>query len=506
MATQAEKLAKSLEALTRLRDEGRLAIRSRDLTRTHRERLLGSGFLQEVMKGWYIQSRPEQAGGDSTGWYVSYWGFCADYLRERFGDDWCLSPEQSLLLHAGNHTVPGQLLVRSSRGDNNVVSLPHGTSLFTIRASIPRSPGVEVVSGLRAYSIPAALIAVSPGFFAKNEIEARAALTLINNASEVLPVLLDKGHTTIAGRLAGAFENMGRPRIADDIVQTMRAAGHEVRKSDPFTNRPTIPLPTGSGPPHVHRLRLLWSGMRESAISCFPTAPTTPVDTAAYIKSAEEKFTTDAYHSLSIEGYQVSKELIERVKSGRWSPDGDEEDVNQRNALAAKGYWQAQQLVKKSLMRVLNGENPGVVAREDHGIWYREMFAPSVAAGLIRPSDLAGYRNEPVFISRSRHVPPGSAAVGALMKAFFELLEAEDNPAARVVLGHFVFVFIHPYMDGNGRISRFLMNVMMAAGGYPWAVIPVERRDDYMSSLEKASVAGDILPFARFLAGFIRTE
>lgn len=506
MATQAEKLAQSLETLTRLRDEGRMAIRSRDLTRTHRERLLGAGFLQEVMKGWYIQSRPEQVRGDSTAWYVSYWGFCADYLRERFGDDWCLSPEQSLLLLAGNHTVPGQLLVRCSRGDNNVVTLPHGTSLFTVRASIPGRPGMEVVNGLRVYSIPAALVAASPDFFAKNEIEARAALTLINNASEVLPVLLDKGHTTIAGRLAGAFENMGRSRIADDIVQTMRAAGHEVRQKDPFTNRRTIPLPIGSGPPHIHRLRLLWSGMRESAISCFPTAPTTPVDIATYLKSVEETFTNDAYHSLSIEGYQVSEELIEQVRSGRWAPDGDGEDVNQRNSLAAKGYWQAHQQVKKSLTRVLDGENPGVVTCEDHGVWYREMFSPSVKAGLIRPSDLAGYRNEPVFISRSRHVPPQSAAVGELMKAYFELLEAEDNPAARVVLGYFVFVFIHPYLDGNGRISRFLMNVMMAAGGYPWVVIPVERRDDYMSSLEKASVAGDIVPFARFLAGLIRTE
>jgi len=56
-------------------------------------------------------------------------------------------------------------------------------------------------------------------------------------------------------------------------------------------------------------------------------------------------------------------------------------------------------------------------------------------------------------------------------------------------------------MDGNGRIGRFLMNVMMAAGGYPWIVIPVEERNQYMSGLESASVRGDIVPFAKFLAG-----
>ena len=77
-------------------------------------------------------------------------------------------------------------------------------------------------------------------------------------------------------------------------------------------------------------------------------------------------------------------------------------------------------------------------------------------------------------------------------------------PAVRVVLGHFVFVYIHPYMDGNGRMARFLMNVMMAAGGYPWTVIPLSARNIYMGALEKASVGEDIVPFAEFLAGLVR--
>ena len=80
-----------------------------------------------------------------------------------------------------------------------------------------------------------------------------------------------------------------------------------------------------------------------------------------------------------------------------------------------------------------------------------------------------------------------------------EMLTQEAEPSVRVVLGHFMFVYIHPYMDGNGRMGRFLMNVMMAAGGYPWTVIPVQRRGDYMAALEQASVHQDIVPFSRFL-------
>jgi Fic family protein len=90
-----------------------------------------------------------------------------------------------------------------------------------------------------------------------------------------------------------------------------------------------------------------------------------------------------------------------------------------------------------------------------------------------------------------------------LISAFFELLAAEEDPAARVVLGHFVFVYIHPYLDGNGRIGRFLMNVMMAAGGYPWTVVQVDQRDTYMAALEQASVTEDIEPFARFLSSLV---
>lgn len=59
-------------------------------------------------------------------------------------------------------------------------------------------------------------------------------------------------------------------------------------------------------------------------------------------------------------------------------------------------------------------------------------------------------------------------------------------------------------MDGNGRIGRFLMNTMLASGGYPWVIIPVEKRNDYMNALEKASVNQDIQPFALFVSQEIK--
>ena len=81
-----------------------------------------------------------------------------------------------------------------------------------------------------------------------------------------------------------------------------------------------------------------------------------------------------------------------------------------------------------------------------------------MTAGLLKPSDLAGYRNAQVFIRKSMHVPVNRDAVRDAMPAFLDLLRDEEHPAVRVVLGHFVFLYIHPYMDGNGRMGRFLMN------------------------------------------------
>jgi hypothetical protein len=500
VATPQQKLADALDTLRALQDQDRTAIRSDDLSRPQRELLMKHGFLQEVMRGWYIPARPEAGTGESTAWYASYWSFCSTYLKERFGESWSLSPELSIALQTGNRAVPRQLLVRSPKGGNKPTALPLGTSLFDVRAAIPGPQDGAEQDGLRLFSIPAALIASAPGLYENNPIDARAALATVRDASELLGRLLEGGHSAIAGRLAGAFRNIGRDRIADDILKAMRSAGYTVREQDPFTTKLETLLPIRDRSPYAGRIRLMWQEMRGAVIERFPRPPGSPVDARAYLERVQESYVTDAYHSLSIEGYRVSPELIERVRSGDWNPETDEQDREHRNGLAARGYWLAYQAVLKSLDRVLAGENPGLVADEDHGDWYREMFSPSVTAGLVRASDLAGYRNGQVYLRGSMHVPLNREAVRDAMPVFFELLSEEAEPAVRVVLGHFIFVYIHPYMDGNGRTGRFLMNVMLAAGGYPWTVVPVEQRAAYMAALEEASGRQDIRPFTEFLA------
>lgn len=504
MAVPSEKLAQSLEILHTLQQGQGLAIRAKDLTRTHRERLVKNGFLKEVQKGWYIASRPDELPGDSTGWYASFWQFCSTYLNERFGDQWVLSPEQSVALHSGNWGVPQQLLIRSPKANNNETRLLFGTSLFDIRVALPAADEVEIKEGLRVYSLAAALVFSSSLYFTRSPMDARSALSTVRDASDILTILLKGGHSVVAGRLTGAFRNIGNDRLANELIGTMRAAGFEVREDDPFTAKFPKIVSFREASPYVNRIRLMWQTMREGIIQHFPAAPGPPQDINAYLKNVDDVFVTDAYNSLSIEGYRVTPALIERVRQGQWNPDQNEDDNDQKNALAARGYWQAHQAVKETIKSVLQGENPGEAADDGHRIWYREMFSPSVTAGLLKVSDLAGYRNGQVYIRGSKHVPLNRDAVRDTMPVLFDLLRDEPEPAVRVVLGHFIFVYIHPYMDGNGRIGRFLMNTMLASGGYPWTVIPLDERRAYMQALEKASAGQDITDFTAFLAALVQ--
>ena len=90
------------------------------------------------------------------------------------------------------------------------------------------------------------------------------------------------------------------------------------------------------------------------------------------------------------------------------------------------------------------------------------------------------------------------------MPAFFEHLPRETEPSVRVVLGNFVFVHIPPYTDGNGRMGRFLMNVLLAAGGYAWTAVP--QRDAYIAALEAASMRHDIAPLPGFWLTWSKPE
>ena len=500
MSSPNEKLAESLDELKALQQGNRRVFRSDDLSRVHRERLVENGFLQEVMKGWLISSSPDSQAGESTPWHASFWEFCARYCDERFGEQWHLSPEQSLFLHGERTIIPDQLVVHSPKAMNNDIKLLFGTTLYDLKvAEMPATAALTVRDGLRLFSPAAALVGVPESFFQLYPVEAQVVMASLAEASDLLRFLLNGGHSAKAGYLAKAFRQTGRGDLADEIVRAMKGAGYDVRESSPFEAGHVFGRARRPAAPIVGRIEMLWESMRGKVLAVFPKASGLPTNNEEYLRYVNEIYRTDAYHSLSIEGYSVTPALVERVRQGGWDPEHDASDRRNRDALAARGYWQAFQLVKKGVEKVIAGENAAALARSVHNDWYRELFQPSVTAGLIEAGTLAGYRNLPVYLRGSRYVPPRWEAVRDAMPAYFDLLEKEPEPSVRAVLGHWLFGYIHPYPDGNGRMARFLMNLMLASGGYPWTVIRIRDRKSYLGALDRASIEMDIHPFNTFI-------
>ncbi len=122
--------------------------------------------------------------------------------------------------------------------------------------------------------------------------------------------------------------------------------------------------------------------------------------------------------------------------------------------------------------------------------------------------DQAGrYRDVQVYITGSDFVPPQAVAVPGLMTDLVAWLNdaetAQRHPVERAALAHFRLVHVHPFVDGNGRTARLLMNLILMRQGYPPAIVRAQDRLDYYTVLDCAH-AGDTEPFIRLIALAVR--
>jgi Fic family protein len=512
MASPHVKLSNSMAILKAIQDRAGPIIELAEhpaLTPVHRKRLQDQGIIAQVIPGWYVANHMNEPAGSSTFWYVHMDQFVAAYANSRFGNRWQMSPEISVLRHSGESGAIKQLVLHSPAASNQVLPLPHGCSLlmYKVKDTTLGADAVTTDAGLRLLPLEEALIALSPQFFVSQPLAAQIALRSVD-ATELARKLLEGDHTTIAGRLAAALKAVGRGEEAGELVAAMKAAGHRVVLSNPFDHELPAYDWKEAESPHVQRVRAMWAQMRPVVIDAFRDVPrVSTANVPAFLKDIEDRYVADAYHSLSIEGFKVTDELIRKVRAGTWNPDGDAADKEMQGAMNARGYYELHHHVLSLIERVLSKDEPvGELFRKDFTSWYRTMYGPCVQAGLVPAAALAGYRNHPIYIRNARHVPPAAEWVRQCMPVFLELMQQEEDAAVRAVLGHFIFVYIHPYRDGNGRISRFIMNLMLTTAGYRWTIVTVESRDEYMAALDRASGDKDISAFAAFLARLAREQ
>ena len=112
------------------------------------------------------------------------------------------------------------------------------------------------------------------------------------------------------------------------------------------------------------------------------------------------------------------------------------------------------------------------------------------------------YRNVDVYISGARHTPPSPNEAYNKIKNFYIDLTCESgrNGIELAAWSHAEFVKIHPFVDGNGRTSRLIMNYQLMADGFLPISIAKESRLEYFKALESYAVEADLKPFADFIA------
>ena len=181
------------------------------------------------------------------------------------------------------------------------------------------------------------------------------------------------------------------------------------------------------------------------------------------------KFT---YDTNRIEGssltYRETADLLERGLSPRSRPVADVKEAEAHDRVLREVLEYKQDL---SLQIIL--------------YWHKQLFAET------KPAIAGKVRSHQVWISGSRFTPPTPVEVWLLIREFFrwyDRVKTSLHPVELAAAVHLRFVTVHPFTDGNGRVSRLLMNFVLKKHGYPLLDIPYGDRRGYYNALERSQV------------------
>ena len=201
------------------------------------------------------------------------------------------------------------------------------------------------------------------------------------------------------------------------------------------------------------------------------------------IKNLEEWFRVElTYTSNAIEGNTLTRQETAMVVEEGLTVQGKSLVEHQEAINHAKAFDFIQMLVSKKRQEL--------TARDILDIH-------SIILNKIDDPNKGRYRNVAVRLRGSETILPNAPKVPELMDEFIAWLqsEIEDTPIKIATDAHFKLVSIHPFVDGNGRTARLLMNLLLMQLGYPPAIVRKEDRSAYINSLEKAQTKDDLADY-----------
>jgi hypothetical protein len=215
--------------------------------------------------------------------------------------------------------------------------------------------------------------------------------------------------------------------------------------------------------------------------------------------NAEHNKAYDAYHGTTMEGYRISREISDAIVRGEPIPGGPQDHQTLEAAMAVQGYTFAYTEVLERARRKDRIDTDLILDL------YEALFRPSVDAGITDSAALRGWRTASVGLRGWRYVPPNPKKIPDLIGGLERFAAREDlDPITRALLVHLEFVTIHPFMDGNGRLGRLLMNHALLSAGLPWVTIRSDERVPFFRAIEQAQVDAEAAPFIELVWHLIR--
>ncbi len=470
--------------------------------------LLGQKLLVEPAGGWgWVVTSPDQ---QDAALRQNYWRLVG--LLQNIYPPAAVERVSAIRLHMGEASIPPVLhVIQASNSSERRLEIAPG--LVVMLRSAKEGAGIPAVDTVDVGGVAVRVVAQARLLTSLTVTDIRdhrdLVLTWLRSlvlAQRDLDAVYEADpRPVLLARLGHLAQGVGNRRLAEQIAQV--ASAHQrsrISRTLTGVNRDlVIPAYIVSQPslrePWLDRYRARMARAADVArqVVAEQGLDLSPRPKARVLAQAREAKLDDTYHSTTIEGYRVTREQVRTVLQGMPLDSADRGEMERLMAL--KGYSQA---FERTLSMIADAEPGGLrLSEADVLDLHEELWGPSVDAELITAAQLRGWRKEPVYIRGSDYVPPAPGKVPQLMRVWADTLTGlEGDAVSRAAVAHWGLVHVHPFMDGNGRLSRLLMNLVLCAAGLPWTIIRAEERRRYFSALETAHVREDYAPFARFIA------